>query len=308
MSELHAVTGAFGFSGKYIARRLLQEGKEVITLTGSPDRPNSFQGRVPAYPYTFSDPDAMAAFLEGVTVLYNTYWVRFNHKLFSYKDAVENTLALFQAAKEAGVERIVHISIASVDKGYPLEYFSCKKELESALQETGISYAILRPAVLFGKEDILINNIAWILRRLPFFFVFGDGNYSVSPIYVDDLAALAVHYGSSKENIILSAIGPESFTYRELVTCIGDAIGFKRPILTISPQVGYIISRIIGALMGDVFISKEEIVGLMENLLNVEEDPTGTTRLSLWVQEHTASVGVKYANEIARRLNRKASY
>ncbi len=214
---IHAVTGAFGYSGKYIAKRLLAEGRPVITLTNSTDRANVFGDRIQVFPFHFEQPDELARSLHGVETLYNTYWVRFNHPLFSHADAVRNTLVLFEAARRAGVRRIVHVSITNPAEDSPLEYFSGKARLERALIESGLSYAILRPTVLFGKEDILINNIAWALRHLPVFGVFGDGRYRLQPIYVDDLAELAVRWGDATENVIVNAIGPETFTYRELV-------------------------------------------------------------------------------------------
>ena len=208
---LHAVTGAFGYSGKYIAKRLLDCGDEVITLTNSLHRSNPFGGRVKAYAFNFNEPEALARSLRGVSVLYNTYWVRFNHKMFQHADAVKNTLTLFQAAQAAGVERIVHVSITNPSEDSALEYFSGKAKLEKALIDSGISYAILRPTVLFGKEDILINNIAWALRRLWVIGVFGKGEYRLQPIYVDDLALLAVEQGTKRENVIVNATGPETF-------------------------------------------------------------------------------------------------
>ena len=170
-------------------------------------RPHSFAGQVPAFPFHFDRPDLLAKSLEGTEVLYNTYWVRFNHSLFTHADAVRNTRTLFEAARQAGVQRVVHVSITNPSLDSPLEYFRGKAELERALQESGLGYAILRPAVLFGREDILINNIAWALRRLPVFGVFGDGSYRLQPIYVDDLAELAVAWGQSRENRTLEAIG-----------------------------------------------------------------------------------------------------
>lgn len=300
-TPIHAVTGAFGYSGKYIARRLLAAGRRVITLTNSADRANEFDGRILAYPFHFDRPDALAASLAGVEVLYNTYWVRFNHKLFRHADAVRNTLTLFAAAKRAGVRRIVHVSITNPSEDSPLEYFRGKARLERALIESGLSYAILRPAVLFGVEDILINNIAWLLRHLPVFGVFGDGRYRLQPIYVDDLAALAVQQGGATEDVILNAIGPETFTYRELVETIGRLIAAPRPVISVPPLVGYGVGRLIGALMGDVTITREEIVGLMANLLYVDAPPAGATKLSDWIAAHADTVGRRYANELARR-------
>ena len=215
-SPTHAVTGAYGYSGKYIAQRLLDKGQSVITLTNSPHRANPFGERVRAYPLNFDDPQALADSLKGVSVLYNTYWVRFNHKSFTHADAVRNTVTLFNAAILAGVRRIVHVSITNPSLDSHLEYFQGKADLEEALQASGLSYSILRPTVLFGKEDILINNIAWALRRLPVFGVFGDGRYRLQPIYVDDLAEIAVDQGQRQEDTTINAIGPETFTYRWL--------------------------------------------------------------------------------------------
>ncbi len=310
MSELqtHAVTGAFGYSGRYIAWRLLVKGNKVITLTNSLHRKNPFGEKVQAYPFCLDNPDKLIDILSGVSVLYNTYWIRFNHKKFTYADAVKNTITLFDAAKEAGVERIVHISITNPSDDSHLEYFSGKAKLEEALKDSGISYAILRPTVLFGKEDILINNIAWALRRLPVFGVFGNGQYRLQPIYVDDLAKLAVDQGENKENIVINAIGPETFTYKGLVETIGDIIGKKRPIISIPPAVGYIACILIGKLVNDVIITREEIDGLMADLLYVDSPPAGKIKLTDWVGEHADSLGRRYTSELARRKDRQSEY
>jgi NADH dehydrogenase len=310
MSDLktHAVTGAFGYSGRYITWRLLDKGNKVITLTNSLHRKNPFGEKVQAHPFCFDKPDKLIDILGGVSVLYNTYWVRFNHKKFTYADAVKNTITLFAAAKEAGVERIVHISITNPSDDSHLEYFSGKAKLEEALKDSGISYAILRPTVLFGKEDILINNIAWALRRLPVFGVFGNGQYRLQPIYVDDLAELAVDQGENKEDIVINAIGPETFTYKGLVETIGDIIGKKRPIISIPPAVGYIACILIGKLVNDVIITREEIDGLMADLLYVDSPPAGKIKLTDWVGEHADSLGRRYTSELARRKDRQSEY
>lgn len=306
--EKHAVTGAFGYSGKYIAQRLLDHGHEVITLTNSPDRANPFEGRVKAYPFNFDDAAKLADTLRGARVLYNTYWVRFNHKLFKHADAVSNTLAMFAAAKAAGVERIVHVSITNPSEDSPLEYFSGKARLERGLVESDISHAILRPTVLFGKEDILVNNIAWALRKLPIFGVFGDGEYRLQPIHVDDLAALAVEQGALRDNVVIDAIGPETFTYRQLVQVIGEAIGRAKPIIGVRPAVGYAVGWLLGKIVGDVMITREEIDGLMADLLYADSPPAGTTKLTEWIRTHADALGRRYTSELARRKDRTAEY
>ena len=304
----HVVTGAFGYSGRYIAERLLAEGCEVRTLTNSPGRDSPLAGRVAVHPLSFDEPDRLVAALKGAKVLYNTYWVRFNHRTFTHAEAVRNTIALFDAARRAGVERVVHVSITNPSEASPLEYFSGKARLERALRESGMSHAILRPTVLFGKEDILVNNIAWMLRRFPVFGVFGGGDYQLQPIYVDDLAALAVEQGRGRENRVIDAIGPETFSYRELVTAVGKAIGCPRPVIGIPPSLGYAIGWLVGRLVGDVVVTREEIVGLMQNLLGTRSPPTGPTRLTEWAEANAARLGFRYASELRRRNDRAAAY
>jgi len=300
--EIHAVTGAFGYSGRYIARRLIRAGKTVRTLTNSPDRTAEFQGQLQAFPLSFDNPHRLAEALQNVSVLYNTYWVRFNHRKFKHSIAVENTLKLFEAAKRAGVKRIVHTSITNPSQNSLLEYFSGKATLEQALIESGIDYTILRPTVLFGKEDILINNIAWMLRRFPVFGLFGDGQYKLQPVFVDDFASLAVEAGASTKNEIINAIGPETFTYRGLVEEMAQIIlGRNKLILSIPDALVLAVGKVIGLCTGDVVITKAEIEGLKSNLLYVDTLPTGTTRLTDWLREHRDTIGIRYASELSRR-------
>lgn len=316
MSDLHVVTGAFGYSGKYITTRLLAAGNRVRTLTNSPHRDNPFGSDVEVHPFNFDNPAALAESLRGATVLYNTYWVRFNYgkgesatrPSFKHSLAVSNTLRLFDAAKRAGIQRIVHVSITNPSETSTLEYFSGKARLERALTESGISYAILRPTVIFGKQDILINNIAWTLRRLPVFGVFGSGNYRLQPIAVEDFAQLAVEQGALRENKVVDAIGPETFTYRELVRSIGSIIGASRPIISVPPNIGYLAAWLIGKFVGDVVVTRDEIEGLMQDLLYTQSPPAGQTKLTDWSRQHKDELGKRYASELARRVNRNAVY
>jgi NADH dehydrogenase len=256
----------------------------------------------------FHDPGQLRESLEGVSVLYNTYWVRFNHKGFTFAAAVQNTRTLFQAAAEAGVQRVVHVSITNPSEDSNLEYFRGKATLERLLNQSGISYGILRPALLFGKEDILINNIAWLLRRFPVFGVFGRGDYRLQPVYVDDLAKLAVEQGQTRENAIIDAIGPQTFTYRALVEEIGRIIGKPRPMVSVPPWLAHLAAVAVGKLLGDVVITRDEIEGLMAGLLCVDSSPAGTTRLTDWASEHAEALGRRYAGELRRRKDRLTEY
>ena len=303
-----AVTGAFGYSGRYITKRLLEAGHEVITLTNSLQRPNPFGEKVRAFPFHFEEPNKLRDCLAGVCTLVSTYWVRFDHRLFTHEQAVTNTKILFSAAKEAGVRRIVHVSITHPDTASDLPYFRGKAELESTLRGLGVSYCILRPTVLFGKEDVLINNIAWALRHLPVIGVFGSGDYKLQPIYVDDLAEAATRQVEVGRDEVLEAIGPETFTYRELVTKVGRAIGVERPIISVSPGLGYWSCRLLGLFLHDVVITREEIRGLMEGRLYMDAPPLGATRLTDWIERHRDTLGRHYTSEMARRVDRVSEY
>ncbi|NOZ06324.1 MAG: NAD(P)H-binding protein, partial [Chloroflexi bacterium] len=237
-AKLDVVTGAFGYTGKYIARRLLAQGRRVKTLTGHPDRPNPFgQDRVEAVPFNFDKPDELRESLRGVSTLYNTYWVRFSHGPVTFERAVQNTKTLIEAASAAGVGRFIHVSITNPSLDSSLPYFSGKAQLEQALAESGLSYAIVRPTVIFGIEDILVNNMAWLLRHFPIFASPGRGDYRLQPIYVEDMARLVVDVAQREENVTLDAVGPDIFTFDEMVRLIAEKVGSKARIVHVSPSV-----------------------------------------------------------------------
>ena len=294
-----AVTGSYSYSGKYITRRLLAQGDEVITLTGHPNRPDPFGGKVKAFPLNF-EMASMARSLAGVDTLYNTYWIRFDHGANTQARAVENTRKLVEAAVAAGVRRIVHISITNPSSDSPLPYFHGKALNEQAVKDSGLSYAILRPTVLFGAEDILINNIAYLLRHFPVFALPGDGSYRLQPIYVDDLAGLALEAGTLQENLIWDAVGPDIFSFKKMTEMIGRATGHPRPLLAVPAGLALAASRVISAFVGDVVLTKDEVDGLMAGLLVSTQAPRAKTHLVDWLAANQATVGRQYASEIER--------
>ncbi len=305
VSEVHMVTGAFGYTGRYITRRLLARGIKVKTLTGHPDRPNPFGDQVTAMPFNFDKPAELAKSLEGATVLYNTYWVRFSHGQNTHERAVANTQTLIRAAEEAGVKRMVHVSIAKPSPESMLSYYRGKAIMEQTLRESKLSYAILRPTVLFGVEageDVLINNIAWLLRRFPAFAIPGAGGYKLQPIYVADLADIAVSAGQGSENVIIDAVGPEIFTFDELVRLIAKAINSRAWIVHMPPGLALALAQLISLFVGDVMLTGDEVAGLMGDLLFVDSVPPGKTRLSEWLTQNAKEVGVRYASELGRHF------
>ncbi len=297
------MTGAFSYSGSYIAQRLLDSGCRVRTLTFHPDRAHPLQARVETFPYRFDDPAALTGSLEGVGTLYNTFWVRFDHGQTSFADAIENSRMLFYAAKSAGVERIVQVSIANPSLESPLPYFRGKALVECALAHSGLHYSIVRPTWIFGGErDVLANNIAWILRRMPVFALPGSGSYPVQPVHVDDLARICIDAAGSNGDLVVDAAGPERMPFGDIVALVRSAVNARSPIVHIPPSLMAAAARGLGLLVRDVVLTPDEIRGLMAGLLVSHDPPLGRIAFSEWLDEHKTAVGRSYANELHRHF------
>ena len=298
------VTGAFSYTGRYVARRLLDEGVSVRTLTRDPGRADPFGGLVKAAPLDFSDPAGLRRSIEGASVLYNTYWVRFGRGRTTFDQAVENTRILFDAAARAGVGRIIHFSVANASPDSRLPYFRGKGKVEEILKGMDIPYTIIRPTLVFGEGDLLLNNMAWALRRFPVFPVFGNGNYPVQPVYAEDLAALAVDAGSRGDSFVADAAGPDTFTFEELLRLLAKAVNTRVRLVHMLPAVGFAATRLIGLLLRDVVLTRDEVDGLMAGLLTSHAVPAGTTRLAGWLDENVDALGRWYVSELRRNHRR----
>ncbi len=308
MGENVVITGAFSYTGKYATRFLLDEGYRVRTLTSHLQRKNPFGERVAVFPYDFERPDELRRSLEGVSTLINTYWVRFPRGGVDFKTAVRISRILIEAAREAGVRRIVHVSIANPSPESPLAYYRGKAEVEGMVRESGMSYAIVRPTVIFGADDILIDNIAWFVRHFPVFGIPGDGRYGIRPVYVEDMARLLVASVGEVGNSERDAVGPETFRFEELVRMIARALGRRIRIAHMPTVLAYLSTLVTGWLVRDVVLTWEEYRGLMSNLLAPEGPATGSTRLSEWLAENRESVGRQYASEVERHYARSTSH
>jgi NADH dehydrogenase len=298
----HAVTGALGFSGRHIAGRLVARGDTVVNLTNHPDRPDPFRGGLDVQPLDFARPSALARALDGVDTLFNTYWVRFPHDGVTHASAVRNSRILFEAAREAGVRRIVHVSIANPDPASHFAYYRGKAQVEQSLAASGVGHAILRPTMLFGDEPILANTIAWLLRHLPVFGIPGDGRYALQPIAVEDLAAIALDAAARNDDLTWDAAGPEVFSFTELLESIRAAIGSRTPFVHLPPPVALVSAAVLGRAIGDVLLTREELEALMAGLLVSHEQPRGTTRLTDWLDANGTWLGRRYLNEVGRHF------
>jgi nucleoside-diphosphate-sugar epimerase len=299
--DFDVVTGAFSYSGAAIARALLAAGRRVRTVTGHPGRaPRG--SPVEVRPLDFADPAGLAGSLRGARTLYNTYWVRFARGPVDHETAVANSRTLFQAARDAGVRRIVHVSITHPSTASPYSYFRGKAEVEHILAEVGVPFAILRPAILFGGDGVLINNIAWLLRRLPVFAVGGTGAYRIRPVHVDDLAMLCLAGGSSAGSYTLDAVGPERPAFYDLVCFIKDAIGSRVRVVRVPGALIPPAARLLGWALRDTLLTGDEYRGMADGLADTDGPPTGQVSVTRWITENKDSLGRRYANEIDRHF------
>ena len=303
MSNFSVVTGAFGYTGKYIAQRLLEDGETVRSLTRNPQSFSPFGDQVERHPLDFEDTGQLARSLAGADTLYNTFWIRFARDGINHDLAVHNSRNLVDAAVLAGVRRIVHISITGASAESPLPYFQGKGEVEYYLRDSGLAWSIIRPTLVFGREDILINNIAWFLRRFPLFPIAGSGDYPVQPVFVEDVARLAVESTSAEGNVTIDAVGPETFKFKELVALVRSITGGRSLLVNLPPALVYAAAQLMSVPLRDVVLTRDEIDGLMAGHLVSSHPPTGTTRLTSWLNEHRQTLGRNYANELARHYH-----
>jgi uncharacterized protein YbjT (DUF2867 family) len=296
------VTGAFSFTGRFIARRLLAADRPVRTLTNHPKRPGADDLKVDVAPLQFIDRAALVDSLRGADVLYNTYWIRFPHGATYFGDAVANTQTLMSAAAEAGVRKVVHISVSNPSSNSPLAYYAGKAHAETVVRESGLRWAIIRPTLIFGAGDILINNIAWLLRRMPVFVMPGSGAYGVQPVAGEDVAEIAFWAAGQVDNITVDAAGPDILSYADLVDAIAIAIARKPRLVHLPPALTIAAGNLVGLFVRDVVLTQEELAGLMDELLVSHEPPRGTQRVEDWLLRTSGSLGIRYASELDRHF------
>ena len=273
------------------------------SITGHPQRENPFGNQVPLHPFNFDRPKELVKTLQDTDTLFNTYWIRVDHDGRTHQQCVEQTRVMFQAAREAGVHRIVQVSITNADPGSDLPYFRGKGQVEEALRDLkGVSHAILRPTVLYSTEDILLNNIAWTLRKFPAVFLPGRGEYGIQPVFVQDLAELAIQMGEQQENVEVDAVGPEVYSYAMLVKTVRGKIGARCAVLPMPGGLTYLAGKALGLMLGDIVLTRDEIKGLSRGLLvsRSSEPANCLTKLSEWLDEHGDELGRSYANEVKR--------
>jgi nucleoside-diphosphate-sugar epimerase len=305
MPATDLVTGAFGYSGSRVTERLLANGRRVVTLTRRQTVEHPLAARVRTLPYDFAEP-ALAAGLAGVDTVYVTYWMRFPRGGTTWDEMVANVGRLARASAAAGVRRLVYISVTNARHDSPTAYFRAKAQAEDEVRACGVSHAIIRPTLLYGPSDILINNMAWTLRRLPVFGIPGDGRYRVQPVHVDDVADLATRLAASDENVEIDAAGPETLEFDEIVRLVRGAMHSRALVTHLPWPLVLATTKLMGLAVRDVVLTRDEIKELTQSLLVANNPPSTPTVFSDWVAANAATIGRSYSSELGRnfRLSR----
>ena len=298
MTALSVVTGAFSYTGSHIAARLLADGERVRTLSRRPDPAHPLSARVEPGTLQFADRDRLRDDLRGATTLYNTYWIRFPRGATTWDDVLDNTRTLLRAAAEAGVRRVVHLSVTGADERSPLPYYRSKALAERAVREAGLpSHAIARPTLVFARGDVLLNNIAWLLRRLPVFVIPGDGGYRVQPVAAEDVAELAIALGRRDDDATVDAAGPDALAFAELVALVRAATGARCRLVHAPPRAALALAGAAGAVRGDTLVTRDELAGAMAELLVSSQPPAGRRRIAHWLAADGPALGRAFVSE-----------
>jgi NADH dehydrogenase len=297
---LQAVTGAFGFTGRALTERLLGDGHGVVTLTRRSGAGDPLASRITVRPFDTTRPADLAASLAGVDTLFNTYWLRFPREGMTFEAAVGRSAALLAAARQARVRRVAHVSVVNASADAATPYVRAKAALEAVVRSSGIEWVIVRPTLTYGSNDILINNLAWALRRFPVYGLPGLGRYTVQPVHVDDVARICVDAAAGEPGRVHDAAGPEVLTYRELVDLVRGAIGSRSIVLPMPGPVVLATARLLGLVVRDVVLTRDEIRELTSSLLTSHQPPLGTIRVTDWVRANAGALGRRWASELAR--------
>ena len=295
-----SLTGAFSYTGRYIAKKLASEAIPFRAITNHA-RPELFPDlNIPVSLLQFTNSELMVEAMEGSDVFINTYWIRYPYRSLTHEKAVENIQFLIDCAKKAKVKQLIHISVTHPSEDSSLSYFRGKALAEKAVRESGLDYFILRPSLVFGLEDILINNIAWLLRTFPFFALPSPMNYSAQPVYACDVANAVFDVLLSEKSGTRDVVGEEVYLMDELVRLISVAISHPKRILLMPKPLTLLFVRFLGLLLHDRVLTIDELQGLMENRLISQEAPLGKTSFRSWILQEGSKLGKRYTNDFSR--------
>ncbi len=234
--KLVTVFGGGGFLGRYVAQALLEQGVRIRVACRNPANANYIKplgnlGQVQLIAADIRKPISVARAVKDADAVVNLVGS------FADLDAVQNIGAgnVAQAAATAGVQTLVHISAIGADAESEAEYGRSKAAGEASVRAAFPSATILRPSIVFGREDQFINRFAGLIRMLPVVPVIG-ANTKFQPVFVGDVADAVASALARPNGEILELGGPEIFSMLELNKWIAKAIG-REPMFVKVPDI-----------------------------------------------------------------------
>ena len=299
MNKRIVITGAFSYTGAAVSQELLRRGYSIHSLTNR--QPLQKDNAISSAPLRF-ERDYLKGELGGANTFVNTYWVRLPYAGQSFASAVKNSKMLIDAAVSAGVKRIIQVSVSNAEDGKNLGYYAGKAEVDAYVRQCGIPFTIVRPTFIVGQADVLTNNIAWLLRRFPIFLIPGNTSHRLQPILLDDAAHIiadAVEYQGNQE---VDAAGPDIMSFAEYVELVANGCNLKRPMIRVPEGLSLGFLQAIQPLLQDIILTREELLGLKQELLISHKPPLGKDSVAKWLQVHGDKLGHQYTNDIYRHF------
>ncbi len=234
MEEVVAVTGATGFIGRFLVPRLLDDGRRVRAVVRDALRAASvLPPAAQRVSGDLADEDALTRALSGArTVIHLVGIIRGRSSEFAAVHR-EGTARLLRAARRSGsVDFFIYVSALGADAASINPYLRTKGEAEALVQESGIPFLILRPALVLGRGDGFTTPLVQVLRQSPVIPIIGSGRYPLRPVAVGDLVTLISRATDGAiRNLIFTVAGPQEVTYADLVRMLSTTMGLRKPLV-----------------------------------------------------------------------------
>lgn len=263
------VLGGSGFVGRHVCEQLVRAGHQVTVPTRRASRAASVQTLpgLTVIETDVHDDAALAALMAGHSAVVNLIAVLHGDEARFERMHVQLPQRIAAAMRQAGVERLVHVSALGADLQGPSLYQRSKARGEAVLASAGLDLTVLRPSVIFGAEDRFLNLFADLQQVFPFMPLAGSGT-KFQPVWVNDVAAAIVRCLQDRRTIgqTCEACGPETFTLGELVKRSGQWAGVNggkgRPVIPLPRWVGWLQALAMEMLPGEPLMSRDNLASM----------------------------------------------
>lgn len=273
------VLGGTGFIGRAYAWRCAAHGlSQQLTIAtrsavhGAELRPLPCVALVEC---DVNDPKGLSGVIAGADVVVNLVGILHGRDADFQRMHIDLPLSIGELSRLHGVGHIVHLSALGAAGDAPSMYLRSKAAGEAALQRSGVPLSVIRPSVVFGAEDRLINLFACLQAIFPVIPLAG-ADARLQPVWVRDVAQAIwtlVQQGPASAGVY-EAVGPHVLTLRELVRCAGRLSGHTRPIWPLPAALGWLQACVLELLPGRTLMSRDNLRSLQVDAVASSRFPT----------------------------------